>query len=525
MRSCHWLLSALSLILAIPLSNASSAHTHGRTRARAQRAAQPAQPFSFETVQRLAQQRAGRSYQGETDKLPDSLAHMTYDQYQAIHFRTADALWHNQSLFEVQFFHRGFAYQNRVNINEVVGGVVHPVDYNPADFDFGKNGPPRNLSSKLGFAGLRVHYPLHTPDYKDEVLVFLGASYFRMLGREQVYGASARGLAVDVATTNGEEFPYFTDFWLVKPQPLDRSLTLYALLDSPSVAGAYKFELRPGTTTEMQVNVILYPRRSIDKIGLAPLTSMFLYGKDRNGARQFDDYHPEVHDSDGLLAQTGTGEWLWRPLVNRKTLNVSSLADENPRGFGLSQRERDFNAYQDDGARYQMRPSYWITPLDNWGKGAVELVEIPTDEAIHDNIVTYWVPAAPVKAHQPLSYSYLLSAYTQSSVWPPAGKVIATRSSAISAAHNRNADNAREMLIDFSGGDLDVLAGIQPVMAEVSAHGAGVDDVRVQRLPETGVWRVSFRLTPRGSQPADLRCFLTLYGEALTETWTYLWTP
>ncbi len=481
-------------------------------------AAAPA--FGYETVQRLAQQRADQGYQEPNDRLPESLSKLGYDGYREIRFRPESALWRNQALFEVQFFHRGSTYDKRVNISEVTAEGVTPIRYDAAQFDFGKNTALRSLPPDLGFAGLRVHYPLQTADYKDELIAFLGASYFRVLGRGQAYGASARGLAINVATTEGEEFPYFSDFWLVRPGATQRTLTVYALLDSPSVAGAYRFEIRPGATSDVEVTATLYARKNIDKLGVAPLTSMFLYGEERR--RQYDDYRPEVHDSDGLLMQTGGGEWLWRPLFNPKSLRVTSFSDEHPRGFGLAQRDRDFSHYQDEEASYQRRPSYWIAPLGDWGKGSVELAEIPTDEDIHDNIVSYWVPATHLAPHKPTSFMYLLSAYGNSAVRPPGGRAIAIRTGAI---RGRSPEASRHVLIDFSGGDLDTLAASQPVRAELSAHNGDVDAVRVQRLSENGVWRVSFRLTPKGNQGTDLRCYLTLYGEALTETWTYLWTP
>jgi glucans biosynthesis protein len=469
----------------------------------------------------MAQLRADQPYKERNDKLPDSLAKLGYDDYRDIRFHPESALWRNQSLFEVEFFHRGSNYDKRINVNEVSAQGVMPVRYDAAQFDFGKNQTlSKGLPQDLGFAGLRVHYPLQTADYKDELIAFLGASYFRVLGRGQSYGTSARGLAINVATTDGEEFPYFSDFWLVRPAPAQRTMTVYALLDSPSLAAAYRFEIRPGATTDVEVTATLYARKSVQKLGVAPLTSMFLYGEEHR--RQFDDYRPEVHDSDGLLLQTGGGEWLWRPLVNPKALRVSSFSDERPRGFGLSQRDRDFAHYQDEEARYQRRPSYWIAPLGDWGKGNIELVEIPTDEEIHDNIVSYWVPAAHLLPHKPMSFMYLLSAYAYTPQWPPGGRAIAMRTGAV---HGHSADNARRVLIDFAGGDLDTLGSSQPVKAELSAHNGDVDTVTLQRISENGVWRVAFRLTPKGSQPTDLRCYLSLYGEALTETWTYLWTP
>jgi glucans biosynthesis protein len=513
-HSHQWLLLTLTIVAAV-VQHSSAAPPGPRPAAPA-----PVVSFGFDNVQRLAQQRAEQPYREPGDKLPEPLAKLGYDEYRDIRFRPESALWRNQALFEVEFFHRGSNYDKRINVYEVTDQGVTPVRYDPSQFDFGKNGAlAKVLTPELGFAGLRVHFPLQTADYKDELIAFLGASYFRLLGRGQNYGASARGLAVNVASTNGEEFPYFSDFWLVRPTADQRSLTLYALLDSPSLAGAYRFEIRPGANSDVEVTATLYARKDIEKLGVAPLTSMFLYGEEHR--RQFDDYRPEVHDSDGLLMNTGGGEWLWRPLVNPKGLRISSFSDEHPRGFGLAQRDRDFAHYQDEESRFQRRPSYWIAPLGEWGKGNIELVEIPTDEEIHDNIVSYWVPAAHLQPHKPVSFAYLLSAYAYSPRWPPGARVVATRTGAI---HGRS-DNSRRVLIDFAGGDLDTLGATQPVKAELSAHNADIDNVSVQRLAENGIWRVAFRLAPKGAQNADLRCYLTLYGEALTETWTYLWTP
>jgi glucans biosynthesis protein len=490
-----------------------------------QRPQRPSEPFTFETVQRLAQDRASKPYRERSSKLPEVLAKLGYDQYRDIRFRRTSALWYDHAMFEVQFFHRGFTYDRRVNIYELVSNQVRAVPYNPAMFEFGKLVPPVKLPAELGFAGFRIHFPLNTPAYKDEVLVFLGASYFRVLGRNQIYGLSARGLAINTANEGGEEFPYFTDFWLARPEPQQRSLTIFAVLDSPSVTGAYQFELRPGSTTQVQVTGELYPRRAIEKIGIGALTSMYLYGENATG-RHFDDYRPEVHDSDGLQTQTGTGEWAWRPLVNPHTLRVNRFMDEHPKGFGLVQRDRDPTHYQDPESFFYLRPSYWIEPLGDWGKGGVELVEIPTDEEIHDNIVAYWVPEAPVQPRKAIPFSYLLYAYSRSNHWPPGGRVIGTRTGGILAGPNGQASpGVRRMVVDFAGGDLDDLYAAQPVQAQITSNGGEVEDVTVQRLPQSATWRVAFKLKPGNEKPVDLRCYLTLYGEALTETWTYLWKP
>jgi glucans biosynthesis protein len=481
--------------------------------------------FGFANVEELARASAAKPYEAAPTRLPASIAHLSYDQYQSIRFRRADALWRNQSLYEVQFFHRGFNFDRRVAISEVVDGTARTVPYNSTWFDFGKVvRQPGKLPRDLGYAGFRVHYPLHTPGYKDELIVFLGASFFRVLGRNQDYGLTARGLAINTAAKAGEEFPWFTDFWLVRPtDPEQRTLTIYALLDSESISGAYQFTVRPGSITQVEVASTLFPRRNIAKLGIAPLTSMFLFGSDPSGHR-FDDFRPQVHDSDGFMAQTGTGEWLWRPLSNPRELRINRFMDQQPHGFGLIQRDRDFTHYQDPVARFQRRPSYWIQPLGDWGKGGAELVEIPSEESIHDNIALYWVPAEPVVAGKELRFSYLLSAHGDSPMWPPGAKVRATRITAATADEQRDLSHsdARRVMIDFAGGDLDGLDATQPLKALLTVNGGTTEDVTVERLPDDGMWRVSFLVVP--SHPhdtVDMHCFLQLYGESLSETWTY----
>jgi glucans biosynthesis protein len=481
--------------------------------------------FGFEDVRKLAQERAKREYRPAANTLPQTLANLTFEQYRDIRFRAASALWHGQSLFEVEFFHRGYRNKERVNLFEASPEGVTPLTYNPAFYTYGALQKAPAASANLGYAGFRVHYPLQTPAYKDELLSFLGASYFRVLGRNEHYGASARGLAIDTGEQSGEEFPTFTDFWLVRPRPADRRLTIYALLDSKSVVGAYQFAVQPGAITLIEVHCTLYLRRPIAKLGIAALTSMFLYGTDASG-RRFDDYRPEVHDSDGLLAQTGPGQWLWRPLTNPRELRVNRFMDENPHGFGLIQRQRDPRQFGDLESQYELRPSYWVQPLGAWGKGGVELVEIPSDEEIHDNVVAYWVPAETPAVGKPLSFNYLLSAYLHKLDWPPGGRVVATRSGnpATGENHVRVPPGARRFLVEFAGGDLDGLAAVQPVSAAVTADNGRVEAVGVQRT-DVGTWRASMMVTPRAKKPVDLHCFLTLYGEVLTETWVYQWAP
>lgn len=480
----------------------------------------------FDGIVEQARTLAGKPYvPPDRGRVPQRLKELNYSQYRDIRFNKGQALWSGRSLFNIEFFHLGFLYRDPVTIHEVVDGDVRTVPYQPVLFDFGKNEGLQELANpELGFAGFRVHYPINSPEYKDELLVFLGASYFRMVGREQTYGLSARGLAVNTASAGGEEFPRFTEFWLERPGPNATSLVFHALLDSESVTGAYRFELLPRGDTVLNVQSRIFARENVGKLGVAPLTSMFQYGSNR--VRHFDDYRPQVHDSDGLLMQTGSGEWIWRPLNNPAELKVSSLMDSGVFGFGLLQRERDFIHYLDMEARYDIRPSIWITPHGDWGKGAVQLIEIPTQDETNDNIVAFWVPEEPFEAGQERGFNYQLRA-TNSELTPAhLATVRRTRIGwgAIPGADEKPPRGLRQFKVDFAGGELDSLEDSQPVEAQFSVSSGETKDLIVQRLPGNYGWRVAFKLAPEKNEPADMRLHLSLRGQRLSETWNYVWT-
>jgi periplasmic glucans biosynthesis protein len=492
------------------------------------RATEGSAPSSFfDGISEQARAMAGKPFRPpEREQVPQKLKDLNYSQYRDIRFRKDEALWSGHSLFNIEFFHLGFLYREPVVIHEVVEGEVRTVSYQPAQFDFGKNEGLQQLAGPdLGFAGFRVHYPINNTEYKDELLVFLGASYFRMVGRGQSYGLSARGIAVDTASAKGEEFPRFTEFWLERPGPDESSLVFYALLDSKSVTGAYRFELQPRGDTVLNVQSRVFAREDIDKLGVAPLTSMFLYGSNR--VRHFDDHRPQVHDSDGLLMHTGAGEWIWRPLSNPPELSVNSLMDQGIQGFGLLQREREFGQYLDMEARYDVRPSFWVTPHGDWGKGALQLVEIPTPDETNDNIVAFWVPDEPFKAGQERSFDYQVRA--SGSELTPAHLATVRRTrigwGAIPGARNKPPRSLRQFTVDFQGGELETLDESQPMEAKLDSSSGEVMDLIVQRLPQGHGWRVAFKLRPEQGQPADMRMFLVLRGQRLSETWNYVWRP
>jgi periplasmic glucans biosynthesis protein len=477
-----------------------------------------AEPFDAGTVARLARQLANAPFQVPDDPLPDAVKSVGYDGYRDIRYRADRAVWANEGLpFRVQFFHRGWLMKNRVQIFVVDGGEAHEVGYDPASFDFGAQTDIAATSGNLGFAGFRVMYPLNRDDVFDELLVFLGASYFRTVGKGLHYGLSARGLAIDTAINGPEEFPVFREFWLETPGATSETLTMHALLDSPSCTGAFTFVVDPGDATVMTVSMQLFARRDINKLGIAPLTSMFLFGE--NDHDRFADFRPEVHDSDGLLMHSGASEILWRPLVNPRRLRLSSFRDENPKGFGLMQRDRRFESYEDLEARYEQRPSLWVKPIGDWGKGVVHLVEIPTEQEIHDNIVAFWWPEQKLLAGQEMSFSYELHWGNRAPIDRILGRLVQTRVGVIAGK-----DDARKFVLDYAGPAITALPeGARP---ELTLHiSAGETSKPVVKInPELTGLRAFFDFVPEGSGPIEMRADLIWNGNPIAETWVYQWT-
>ena len=481
----------------------------------------PPKRFNFADVHRRAEMLAAQPFQPTGGDLPDFLKNLDYDQYRDIRFKADRSVWRTEGLpFELQFAPLGFLFKQPVAINLVEDGEVKPVEYANDLFDFGRNPVPENLPADLGFAGFKVLYPLHTDSRYDEVVVFLGASYFRALGQNQHYGLSARGLAIDTGLPKPEEFPFFREFWIEKPARDATELTIHALLDSQSLTGAYRFVIKPGLNTQIDVKANLFVRDPVRKLGVAPLTSMFLHGA--MNERFFDDFRPQVHDSDGLLMVTGRGEWIWRPLNNPVRLRISAFQDNNPRGFGLLQRDRDFDHYQDLEANYHSRPSVWVEPQGDWGKGSVQLIEIPSDAERYDNIAAFWVPQNPVEAGQQLELNYRLHFFLDLPHLSPRGRTLASRIGAGGAGAPDS--SRRRFVVDFGGEALAPLADDAPVEGVVSGSTGQIQNVVVQRNPYTRGWRLSFELLPQGDEPSELRGFLKLGDDVLTETWSYQWT-
>lgn len=484
----------------------------------------PLQSFDYAWLKGQAQALANGVYQPPVSHIPDAVQALDWDQYQAINYRADHALWaHDRRRFQVKFFHLGLYYTSPVRMHEVVHGQVQELAYDPTMFDYGKSGLENtHLPRDLGFAGFRVHF--HT-DLDRDLVAFLGASYFRAVGGEMQYGLSARGLAIDCGMDRAEEFPRFTAFWLERPAPDAGTLTVYALMDAPSITGAYRFDIAPAATLVMDVDAALYPRKAIARLGIAPLTSMFRHGE--NDRRLANDWRPEIHDSDGLAIWTGSREWLWRPLINPASLSVNAFLDVNPQGFGLLQRDRNFDHYQDDRVFYDRRPSLWVEPKSGWGKGSIQLVEIPTIDETADNIVAFWNPVDTPQPGQELLFSYRLHWGAQMPVRPPLAQVVATRTGLGGYVGQKRTYFSWRFVVDFAGGDLPMLGKDVEVEPVITAARGQIEVPSVRRLEIVQGYRVTFDLRPTDDSlaPITLRLYLRANGQPLSETWLYQWAP
>ena len=484
----------------------------------------PAPHFGFDEVVKRARDLVNAPFDALPPKLPEALTKLDFDSYRDIRFRAEKSpLGPGSGPFRLQAFHPGFIYKRTVVVNTIRDGISTPLPYSSNLFDYGRNKFERNFPVNLGFAGFRLHYPLNSPRGQEEVVSFLGASYFRFLGRDQSYGLSARGLAVSTGGDD-EEFPFFREFWIETSEQRPDKVTIFALLDGASVTGAYRFELYPNVESVMEVQATIFPRRPGVKFGLAPLTSMFFFGEDHG--KFYDDYRPELHDSDGLLMHTGAGEWIWRPLRAPRIVTMTSFSDNNIRGFGLVQRDRNFEHYQDIDLSYETRPTYFVEPHGDWGEGRIELLELATKDETADNIVAYWTPQNPPEPGKPFSYSYRIRSLLDAPDLSPNGRVVATWKTNPKALGSPETVNVgeRRFIIDFAGGDLGFYQN-DPNLVEISATTSRGKILRtiLEPNPHIDGFRALIDVQVDPGQTTDIRAFLRAGQRALTETWIMPW--
>lgn len=473
-------------------------------------------PFTFNDVVQKAEKLAHKPYQSPPS-IPKYLRNMSYQQWQDIRFLSSKSPWSAGNNFSLQFTHLGYLYKQPVKINLINAQGVHRFRFSPQLFNYGNTGIGRKVPGNLGFAGFNVYYPLSKAGGVNEVLSFLGASYFRAAGKYQWLGLSARGIAIDTASSNGEQFPYFKEFWLVRPAPQANSMELYALLNGKSVTGAYDFVVHPGAQTVTDVHAVLFLRNKVQKFGIAPFSSMFLQGS--NSIHRFTTLVPQMHNSDGLSIKAQDNRWIWRPLQNPKRLAVYSFELNDPLGFGLMQRDRKFCSYESLSLHYQDRPSAWVTPVGNWGKGNLQLIEIPTDTNNNDNIVAFWIPAHQPAPLKPFSVSYRICWEGNWMSLPKVGYVVDTRTG------KGNLKGSQEFAIDFTGGNLSTLPP-SAVSAVISVgKQAKLLEHHIVKNPYTHGLRLEFQIRPAAGKPVQLRTYLQKGNQVLTETWNYVFHP
>jgi glucans biosynthesis protein len=483
-----------------------------------------AAPFDFETVVERARVAAQEPFVRPTITLSEPFAELTYDAFRGIRFREEARLFQDGGGFQMDLLPPGFYYTDRIEVNVVADGTSTPLAFSTDFFEFSpryhpyEDGrAPAGLAADHGFSGVRFRHPINRPGVWDEALVFQGASYFRAVARDTFYGLSARGLAIGTAGPEPEEFPLFTAFWIEAPAPGAATLTVHALLDGPSVAGAYRFVTTPGPETVMEIACVLFPRVDIKTVGIAPLTSMYWFGPE--GRAGVDDFRYAVHDSDGLVMVNGRGERLWRPLRNPPhAVEISYFGDDDPALFGLMQRARDFEQYMDAEARYEQRPSAWIEPSEPWGRGSVILVEIPTRDEKLDNIVAFWRPDAPLLAGEQRAFNYRLTWGRTRGEALPLARVIATRAGA-SILEGREAIE-RVFVVEFDLGMIN-FATVEPMVETTAGE---VNGLSVTPLPGGNIARVGFHFVPGEATSAEFRLWLVSEEAVASEVWLYRWT-
>jgi glucans biosynthesis protein len=469
-------------------------------------------PFSRSILLDLAKKLAAEPYK-EPPQIPDPWASLTFEQYRDIRFRQDRALWQNEGLgFSAALLHTGFLYRQAVALHVVSNGSARELRFSPELFDYPQGVKPPEADQNLGFSGFKLRRVATPSDPAEEFVSFQGATYFRARARGQVYGVSARGLAINTGEPSGEEFPFFERFWIEQPDANASSIVVHALLNTHSCTGIYRFTLRADAETTIDVELTLFPREEMSHVGLGALISMFLY--DATGRTRFDDVRPAVHGSDGLSILTGGGELIWRPLANPKTLQISAFVDQNPRGFGLIQRHRSFDHFSDLKSRYDLKPSCWVEPIGDWGQGAVELIEIPSDSEIHDNILCNWRPQGKLPAGQQFTTSYRMH-------WS-AGRSLQTDLALIGDTRvgQGGQQQSRRFVVDFTGN----LPAPDKVKLELSASSGKITSQSLVANPVKGGLRLTFELDTRNTQLSELRASLLDGAKRVSETWLYRWT-
>ncbi len=480
----------------------------------------PGEPFNPSQIIDMARALASKPYKAPANDLPEPFANLTYEQYAAIQHKRDKAIWAlNGTGFALEPLHRGYVNSMQMQLNVVAEGTTRRVSYDPNRYDLGKLTAPAE-AREIGFSGLRILKANEDKSFT-ELAVFQGASIFRSHAGDQPSGIMARGLAIRTADPKGEELPLFRALWIERPTLANNALVLHAVLDSESLAGAYRFTIRPGDATIIDIECTLFPRVALDHFGLAAMQASYLYGPmDR---RRGDDVRPGVYEATGLRMLNGNDEWLWRPLSNRDMLQVSAFVDENPKGFGFLQTDRSFERFLDDEQHWESKPSLWVEPLGDWGPGWITLMEVPADSQLNQNMIAYWRPKAALAAGSENSF-----AFRQFWCWNPPEKppLALARLSRSGRAPNAPANSRkRRFLVEFSGDNLGEFQSEKQFGVKLSTSQGQISNLRKVFSSERKFCRVLFDLDPGNETLAELRLVLETQGKPISETWLYRWTP
>jgi periplasmic glucans biosynthesis protein len=473
------------------------------------------QRFDPALVVDLARTLARRPYAAPQNELPDAFANLNYEQYVGIRALPSALIWAAEGRgFVVEPLHRGFVFTNPVTLFLVEDGVVRRVAYDRSRFEFGRVNAPATVGD-INYSGFRL-FSASGNEPPLEFAIVQGATFFRALARGQNFGVVSRALTLKPAEARGEEFPAFRAFWLERPAPGSNALVTHAVLDSESASGAVRMTFRPGDVTLVDVEVTLFARANLDHIGLAGMGATYLFGP--HGRRNNDDARPSVYEISGLQILNGSGEWIWRPVRNPEALQISAFLDRDPRGFGLLQRDRDYTAFQDDDQHFELRPSLWVEPIGDWGQGAVQLIEIPSESEVNDNILAYWRPRGPIAAGAEAGFTY-----RQFWCWaPPERPPLATVQSM--RIGRGSTGRRRRFFLDFGG---EALGGapIPELRPALTTSPGAIHDLKVWPYPGRKTLRISFELDPGGESACEMRLVLEAAGKPISETWLYRWTP
>jgi glucans biosynthesis protein len=471
-------------------------------------------PFGAGTAIAEAKDLSRKLFKPISSELPPPFRGLTYEQYASIREQPGTAIWTAEKTgFTIEPLHRGFIFASPVELNLVADGQARRIIYDPALYDFGSLTVPDKIGD-MGFSGFRI---LAQASGGPALLaIFQGATFFRAVAAGQTPGAIARALSINTADTRAEEIPFFRKIWIERPSLAAAALVIYALIDSESITGACRFTLRPGEATIIDTECTLFARAAVDNLGLSAISAAHFSCP--LGQRRSDDLRPCISETGGLQMLTGKGEWLWRPVSNRDTLQLSAFADENPRGFGFLQRDRFFDHYQDDDQHFESRPSLWIEPIGDWAQGALQLIEIPSDSEANDNIIAYWKPKQPLAAGSEVSYAYRQFWCWSPPEQPPLAVAMQSRSG------KGSAPKRRRFLVEFTGetlGEPETLAAMKP---NLNVAPGAILSLRSFARPDNKSCRVLFEIDPGGESYTEMRLVLEAAGKPLSETWLYRWT-